>query len=86
VKFGRFFPQTEPTSQRISVLLLSIGNSIIGFGVDDILEEREVIVKPLGKNFQNARHLLGGTILGRGQVVLVLDIVNIADSLTGVAP
>ena len=42
--------------------------------VNNILERREVVVKPLGKEFENIDYLAGASILGDGKVSLILDV------------
>lgn len=42
--------------------------------VNNILERREVVVKPLGKEFDAINHLAGASILGNGKVSLILDV------------
>ena len=46
----------------------------IAFGVGAVLDEREVLVKPLGHQLQRLRHIAGATVLGTGQVVPILHV------------
>jgi two-component system chemotaxis sensor kinase CheA len=39
-----------------------------------VLDEREVLVKPLGPQLQRVRHVAGATVLGSGQVVPILHV------------
>ncbi len=45
----------------------------IGFVVDDFVGQQEIVIKPLGKLLQKVRGVAGATILGDGNVALILD-------------
>lgn len=42
--------------------------------VDGLVGEFQTVIKPLGKLFSNLKGILGGTILGTGEIALVLDL------------
>jgi two-component system chemotaxis sensor kinase CheA len=42
--------------------------------VDELLGESQIVIKPLGKIFSNLRGINGSTILGSGEVALILDV------------
>jgi two-component system chemotaxis sensor kinase CheA len=48
-----------------------------GIGVESILSQEEVVVKPLGMGISDIQGVSGGTILGDGRVALILDIHNL---------
>jgi two-component system chemotaxis sensor kinase CheA len=48
-----------------------------GIGVESILSQEEVVVKPLGMGISDIQGISGGTILGDGRVALILDIHNL---------
>lgn len=48
------------------------------FAVDEILAEREILVKPLGRRLEGLRSVAGATILETGRVALVLNAAEIA--------
>ncbi len=50
------------------------GTDNAAFLVDDIIGQQSVVVKELGKEFENIRCIQGGSILGDGRVGLVLDV------------
>jgi chemosensory pili system protein ChpA (sensor histidine kinase/response regulator) len=63
-----------PEQQRwFPVLLVKAGEHRVGLQVDELLGNREVVVKPLGQQLNGLRWLSGGTILADGQVALILD-------------
>lgn len=57
----------------LPVVILTMGNKQIGFVVDEILEEQEILVKELGKQLKNVRNISGASVLGTGKVVPVLN-------------
>ncbi len=44
------------------------------FVVDELLGEHQTVIKPLGKVFQNLKGISGTTILGSGEVAMILDV------------
>ena len=50
------------------------GEKSIGVVVDELMEQQEFVVKPLGKFLVDIRGIAGATILGDGQVGLILDV------------
>ena len=57
----------------IPAVIMENGTSQIAFYVDKVILEQEVLVKPLGNQLKKVRHFSGATILGTGQVVLILN-------------
>ena len=58
----------------LPVLLLKAGDHRIALLVNEVLGNREVVVKPLGTLLSKLASISGATILGDGKVVLVLDV------------
>jgi two-component system chemotaxis sensor kinase CheA len=59
------------------VLVLGSGANRVAFSVDAILDEQEVLVKPLLKPLLRLRHIAGATVLGSGQVVPILNVTDL---------
>ncbi len=70
--------QPMPESATISLIVLGLGDERIAFAVDTILDEHEVLVKPLHKPLVRVRNIAGATVLGSGQVA---PVINVADLL-----
>ena len=66
---GHQIQGTEP----LPVILVRAGDKPTAIQVDDITGSREVVVKPLGRQFNSMGGMSGATILGDGRVVLILD-------------
>ncbi len=59
---------------RCYVVVAKDGDKSIGVVVDELMEQQEFVVKPLGKFLCDIKGMAGATILGDGQVALILDI------------
>lgn len=62
------------------VLVLQSSDKIIGFMIDEILEELEVLVKPFNKQIVRLRNFAGATILGDGSIVPILNTTDLLNS------
>jgi two-component system chemotaxis sensor kinase CheA len=63
----------EEKKAAIPALLLQGGKGRVVFGVEALLGEEEIVVKALGKFFGHVPLLSGGTILGKGEIALILS-------------
>ncbi len=62
----------------IPVVVVNTGDRQVGLIVDELLNQQEIVIKSLGKYLANTRHISGATIVGDGDVALILDVRNIA--------
>jgi two-component system chemotaxis sensor kinase CheA len=53
----------------------------VGFVVDKLLQQKEIVEKQLGKPLDQVKMISGATILGNGNVCLVLDVPSILNLL-----
>jgi len=60
------------------VVLLQLEHSIFGLIVDEIRSNEEIVVKPLGRHLRTATCYSGATLLGQGEIALILDPPSIA--------
>jgi two-component system, chemotaxis family, sensor kinase CheA len=51
--------------------------------VDEVLDEQEILLKNLGKQLQHVRHVAGATLLGSGEIVPVLAVSELVESVVG---
>ncbi|WP_027633887.1 chemotaxis protein CheA [Clostridium hydrogeniformans] len=56
------------------VVIVKVGEKVVGLLVDSLLGQQEIVIKPLGKTLQGLREYIGATILGDGLVTLILDV------------
>jgi two-component system chemotaxis sensor kinase CheA len=52
----------------------------VGFLVDRILGQQQVVIRPLEENISGCRGILGGTILGTGEPGLIINLPELAES------
>jgi len=62
------------SEQRDNIVVVRFGGNKAGFVVDELLGEHQTVIKPLGKVFQNLKGISGATILGSGEVAMIIDI------------
>ena len=60
--------------QRENVVVVRYGDHKAGLVVDKLLGEFQTVIKPLGKLFQGEKGIGGFTILGNGEVALIVDV------------
>ncbi|MEW6612562.1 chemotaxis protein CheA [Thermithiobacillus tepidarius DSM 3134] len=65
------------STRRESIVVVEYAGRKAGLVVDELLGEFQTVIKPLGKVFQHLRGISGSTILGSGEVALILDVPNI---------
>jgi two-component system, chemotaxis family, sensor kinase CheA len=85
LEIARRHADTSPKS-KVPVLALDWVGEQIGFFVDEILEEQEVLVKSLGKQLPRVRNIAGATILCTGKVLPVLNVADLMQSAAKAAP
>lgn len=61
-----------------NVVVLRAGKNCFGLIVDQLLDMEEIVVKPLSAFLQRCRCFSGATILGDGEVILILDVLGIS--------
>ncbi|MBE9067287.1 Hpt domain-containing protein [Leptolyngbya cf. ectocarpi LEGE 11479] len=74
----------QPSSYKGSArpcVVLKVGNDQAGFWVDRLLNNQEVIVKPMGSLLKRVRNVSGTTILGTGEVCMILNPSDLLKSL-----
>jgi two-component system chemotaxis sensor kinase CheA len=64
--------------KELKVVIVRKGEKQTGFIVDQLIGQQEVVIKSLGKYFNNIKMIAGATILGNGEVALILDINTLA--------
>ncbi len=56
------------------VVVVSVGSQKVGFVVDQLVGQEEVVIKPLGKSLHGTAGMAGATITGDGRIALILDV------------
>ncbi|ROQ19965.1 two-component system chemotaxis sensor kinase CheA [Marinimicrobium koreense] len=65
------------------VVIVAIGTRMVGFVVDQLIGQEEVVIKPLGKMLQGTPGMAGATITGDGTMALILDIPGLLKRYAG---
>ncbi|SIR11616.1 chemotaxis protein CheA [Aeromonas hydrophila] len=74
VRLQHYFDVEGTRGRRENIVVVSHGGKKSGLVVDELLGEFQTVIKPLGKLFQRLQGISGSTILGGGEVALILDI------------
>lgn len=64
--------EEEPES--LTVVIVKKGEEYAGLVVDNLMGQQEIVIKSLGKYINNNKIISGATILGDGEVALILDV------------
>jgi two-component system chemotaxis sensor kinase CheA len=72
--------------RKVPVLVVRWAGDQIAFLVDEILDEREVLVKSLGRQLPRVRNIAGATLLANGKVLPVLNVADLVQSAIRMAP
>ncbi len=65
--------EQDPQKQSMVVVVIKKGDQRLGLGVDNLLGQQETVIKSMGHHITNAKLFSGATILGDGEVALILD-------------
>lgn len=72
VGFSDLYDSHSPTDSEL-VLVVDCGAQELCLRVDEIIGQRQVVVKPLGPYLGNVRAIVGCSLLGRGDLCLIVD-------------
>lgn len=64
----------EEESESLTVVIVQKGENLAGLVVDNLIGQQEIVIKSLGKYINNNKIISGATILGDGEVALILDV------------
>ena len=70
------FDKIHP-EEKLEIVVVSFNNRTVGFVVDKLLQQKEIVEKPLMKPVDKIKFICGVTILGSGNVCLVLNVPHI---------
>ncbi|MFQ5635964.1 MAG: response regulator, partial [Gammaproteobacteria bacterium] len=65
---------------RVSIILVQAGRHSTALVADEMLDSREIVVKPVGGQLATIRGISGATILGDGRIVVILDVAALVRS------
>jgi two-component system chemotaxis sensor kinase CheA len=69
--------QPELARGKVPVVVAVAQGELVGLAVDELLEEREVVVKSLGARLRGAKAVSGATVLSNGRLGLILNMTEV---------
>lgn len=74
IRLRKVFGETGDKPKRENIIVVSHGGMKVGIVADRLLGESQTVIKPLGGLFEGNPAVSGGTIMGNGEVALIVDI------------
>lgn len=74
IRLHSLLDMEETEKELMMVVVIKKGERQIGFIIDSLIGQQEIVIKPLGKYLSHINMIAGATILGNGEVALILDI------------
>jgi two-component system chemotaxis sensor kinase CheA len=71
------FPQGKGEKKHLFAVVIQSGKQRFGLIVDSLIGEEEVVVKPLGAFVGDIPGVSSATILGNGEVALIVEVFNL---------
>ena len=62
---------------KLPIVIIRKGEEKLGLVVDALMSTQEIVVKPLNRLVRENKYFAGSTIIGSGEVVLILDVANL---------
>ena len=83
IRLRDLFASPGEPPRRENVVVVQYAGQRAGLVVDRLAGEFQTVIKPLGKVFSRVRGIGGSTILGSGEVALILDVPGLVRQVTG---
>lgn len=83
LRLRQLFDVGGAVPERQNVIVVRFAGRMAGIVVDRLLGECQAVIKPLGRLFSNLVAISGSTILGSGEVALILDVAQIVQQAGG---
>lgn len=74
VRLHKLLDLEQEERDHMMVVIVKKGEKQIGFIIDSLIGQQEIVIKPLGKYLNHINMIAGATILGNGEVALILDV------------
>ena len=68
---------SEEESEEYPVVVVRTGKTRVGFIVDELIGQQDIVIKSLGRFLSKIKGIAGATILGDGNVALILDVAGL---------
>lgn len=77
IRLGQLFRKQQSIPKRQNVIVVEHLGFKAGLVVDRLMGELQTVIKPLGKLFSHVQGVGGSTILGNGEVALIIDVATL---------
>ena len=74
IRLRDLFDVAGSPPRRESIVVVNYAGQKVGLVVDALLGEFQTVIKPLGKMFNQVKGISGSSILGNGEVALIIDV------------
>jgi len=83
VRLARLFSIAPRDRERARafVVIAQVADRRLGFVVDELVGQQDIVIKPLGKSLRSVRGFAGATELGDQRVALVLDVASLLEEV-----
>jgi len=82
IRLRNLFSLSGQPLRRENVVVVQYGGKKAGLVVDDLIGEFQTVIKPLGEIFNHLQGVGGSTILGSGEVALILDVPGLIQQMS----
>ena len=79
LRLSELFGVDPSQGGRENIVVVQSAGQTAGLVVDALLGEFQTVIKPLGKLFKDLKGISGSTILGSGEVAMILDVVGLVN-------
>ncbi len=79
IRLSHLFNRQRVSNDNETIVVVRYGSLSAGLVVDELLGDFQTVIKPLGRLFNKVKGISGSTILGNGNVALILDIPALID-------
>jgi two-component system chemotaxis sensor kinase CheA len=83
VRLRSLYSLESSLPDRVSVVVVNSPRGKYGIEVEVLLGQQQTVIKPLGRLFHTLRGISGSSILGSGEVALILDVASLGELTTG---
>ncbi|MEE9510529.1 MAG: Hpt domain-containing protein [Gammaproteobacteria bacterium] len=76
----------DSDEDQVSIILVRAGENSAALIADEMLDNREIVVKPIGPQLATVKGVSGATILGDGRIAVILDVAALVRSTDQLEP
>ena len=82
VRLRTLYAMESSHCERVSVVVVASSRGQYGIEVETLLGQQQTVIKPLGRLFKSLRGISGSSILGSGEVALILEVNSLGELVT----